>query len=164
MTNRQLVSVVILLLCGMAFYTIPLQTEDGEDAFLTGASLLPDLAVSLIFVFTALDLASSIFTRRHSPTGVCDNEENNSADVVIGSNQLMGVVIVAGLLALYAFRMLQIGYVVSSALLLASLMFCAGGRHPILMTSVAIVVATILFTGLRFGFGTNINAFPASWF
>lgn len=143
----------------MAFYAIPLQTEDGENAFLSGASLLPDLAVSLIFVFTALDLAFSFLPRRRSSTDT-GHPDNKTTDVVIGSNQIIGVAIVAGLLAVYAFFMLQAGYVLSSALLLIGLMVFAGGRRPILMISIAVIISTILFTGLRFGFGTNINAFP----
>ena len=165
MTNRQILSVVILLFCGVAFYAIPLQTEDGENAFLSGASLLPDLAVSLIFVFTVLELALSFLPRRRSPTDVApvtDSKATDSktADVTIGRSQIMGVVIVASLLAIYAFAMLKAGYVVSSALLLIGLMFCAGGRRPVLIISIAIAISTILFVGLRFGFGTNINAFP----
>lgn len=164
MTNRQILSVVILLLCGMAFYAIPLQTEDGENAFLSGASLLPDLAVSLIFIFTALELALSFLTRRHLPTNAPKDPtvgaDSKTADVAFGRSQIEGIIIVTGLLAVYAFFMLQAGYVVSSALFLVSLMFCAGGRRPVLIICIAIVVSTILFIGLRFGFGTNINAFP----
>lgn len=152
----------------MAFYAIPLQTEDGENAFLSGASLLPDLAVSLIFIFTALELALSFLTRRHLPTNAPTNApkdptvgaDSKTADVAFGRSQIEGIIIVTGLLAVYAFFMLQAGYVVSSALFLVSLMFCAGGRRPVLIICIAIVVSTILFIGLRFGFGTNINAFP----
>ncbi len=163
MTNRQIISIVILLLCGVAFYAIPTQTEDGENAFLSGASLLPDLAVSLIFVFTVLELAFSLLPHRRSPADAAISADRKKADVVVGRNQFNGVIIVAGLLAVYAFFMLQAGYVVSSALLLTTLMVCAGGRRPVLIVSIAIILSTILFVGLRFGFGTNINALPVLW-
>lgn len=164
MTNRQIISIVILLLCGMAFYAIPSQTEDGESAFLSGASLLPDLAVSLIFIFTTIELALSLLNSHRANTDTATDTDTNidrkTTAVVFGSNQIMGLTIVAGLLAVYAFVMLRAGYVVSSALLLICLMVCAGGRRPIMILGVAIVISTILFIGLRFGFGTNINAFP----
>jgi hypothetical protein len=159
MTNRQIASCVILALCGMAFYVIPLQTEDGEIGFLSGASFMPGLATSLIFVFTALDLVFSLITRRHLSTHSRVDDKSN--DVIIGDTQIKGVAIVSGLLTAYALSMLHIGYVVSSTLFLIGLMVSAGGRRPLLLITVAIAMALILYCGLRFGFGTNINAFPA---
>lgn len=172
MTNRQILSIVILMLCGVAFYAIPSQTEDGDNVFLSGASLLPDLAVSLIFVFTVLELVLSFLPGRRSTTdspvdtsSTIDtfsaiDKSGKSSDVIIRRNQIFGVSTVACLLTGYGFFMFHLGYVVSSTLLLICLMVCAGGRRPVLMITVAIAISTILFIGLRFGFGTNINALP----
>ena len=154
MSNRQLCSIAILVLCGMAAYVIPAQTEDGEDAAFAGASLLPNLAIALIFLFTALDLAVS-FLRQRTPLA------SGETDVPMGVNQVRGVCAVALLLFIFTLILSPAGYLLSSALLLGGLMLVTGGRDRLQILVTSVVAAGVLFAGLRFAFGININALPA---
>ena len=154
MSNRQLCSIGILVLCGMAAYLIPAQTEDGENAAFAGASLLPNLAIALIFLFTALDLTVS-FLRQCKPLASRDG------DVAMGTSQFGGVCAVALLLFLFTLILSPAGYLLSSVLLLVGLMFVTGGRDRLQILVTSVVAAGVLFAGLRFAFGININALPA---
>ena len=158
MSSRQISSLVILMMCGVAFYVIPTQMEDENRGFMTGASLMPDLAVSLIFVLTLLDLFLSFLTKR---LAAAQTGATSSNDMPIGTHQFLAILVVAGAMTIYGSFMVQAGYVLSSAVTVAFLMVCTGGRRPLQIACVAIAASGVIFLGLRFGFGVNINAFPS---
>ncbi len=156
MTNRQIISIIILLLCAVAFYAMPMQIDDGEAGAFVGASMMPTLAVSLIVGFVLFDLILSVFLNDTPKTG----DKVGQGDVLFGSGQISSVVIVTGLLSFFGLFLIPAGYVLSSTTLLAGLMFLTGGRQPVRIFIISLLTACILYTGLRFGFGVHINAFP----
>jgi hypothetical protein len=119
MTNRQIISIIILLLCAVAFYIMPMQIDDGEVGAFVGASLMPTLAVSLIVVFVSFDLILSVFLNDMSKTG----DKAGQGDVLFESSQISSIVIVIGLLSLFGMFLIPAGYVLASTALLAGLMF-----------------------------------------
>jgi len=153
MTNRQVVSVVIVMLCGVALWIIPAEVDDGQTSFASGAALLPDLAVSLILFFVLLDLVIS-FARRISMTKVLE------ADVVIKRAQILGLLTVVGAMTVYAIALLLLGYLVASGLLLIFLMFCTGGRNIALIVVISVMAVAVLYLGMRYGFGIHLPALP----
>lgn len=156
-TNRQIASIVVVLLCGAALWIIPSQVEDGETAFATGASLLPDVAVSLILIFALSDLVLSIARS----VGSSDRRNADGAgDVALKGPQLAGLATVAGAMTLYALVLPALGYLLSSTLLLALLMFCTGGRRPLILIAVTLGAVFVLYLGMTYGFRINLQAFP----
>ncbi|MEX3010455.1 tripartite tricarboxylate transporter TctB family protein [Hoeflea sp. TYP-13] len=156
-TNRNTVSIVIVLLCGIALWIIPGQVEDGETSFATGAALLPDLAVSLILIFTLLDLLISF---GKSVQSAANRKMAVAGDIALKGAQFSGVVIVAGVMALYAFVLLHLGYLVSSTLLLAFLMTCTGARHFSKLAVITVAAVCVLYLGMRYGFGVHLPVLP----
>ena len=156
MTNRQIISIIILLLCAVAFYIMPMQIDDGEVGAFVGASLMPTLAVSLIVVFVSFDLILSVFLNDMSKTG----DKAGQGDVLFESSQISSIVIVIGLLSLFGMFLIPAGYVLASTALLAGLMFLTGGRQLVRIFIISLMTTCILYMGLRFGFGVHINAFP----
>ncbi len=157
MTNRQIISIVILLLCGVAFYAISLQTGDGEAAAFEGASMMPNLAVSLIFTFTLVELVLSRLRKRHIATG---GRHGHDDDVNLGRSQLGSVLVVSGLLTLFALILLPAGYLLAGFLLVVGNMLITGGRNTVTIVVIATVATIVLYLGLHYGFGIHINAFP----
>ncbi len=157
MNSRQIISLVIVLMCGVMFYIIPLQTEDGEAAALTGASLMPNLAIGLIFGFSLFDLALSFFRK---PKPATAKGEIPSDMVIMGKDQFLGVLMVVCALTVFALVLRPIGYVPASVLLLSALMFFTGGKRLVTIAIIATATTSVLYLGLRFGFGIHINAFP----
>ena len=151
--NRQIVSMVIVLLCVAAFWIIPSQTNDGRSGFATGASLLPDMAVTLVLVFSLLDLF--LLTLRRNRQG-----DDQATDVSIGRPQLLALAAVVGGMALYALTLESVGYFVASALLLAGLMVCIGARDRTQITIVTALSVAVLYLGMRYGLDIRLPTWP----
>lgn len=156
-TNRQIASMVVALLCGAALWVIPSQVEDGEPAFATGASLLPDVAVSLILIFALSDLMLSLArSRRPANRSRAENVE----DVALGGAQFTGLLSVTAAMTVYALVLPVLGYLLSSTLLLAGLMLCTGGRRPFTLIAVTAGAVFILYLGMTYGFRIHLQALP----
>ena len=156
-TNKNTISIVIVLFCVGALWIIPLQIEDGETAFATGATMLPDLAVSLILLFTLTDLLHSLVKAIRSTAG---REEALANDVPLKGPQFLGLTLVAGAMSIYAFVLPEWGYLVSSMLLLAFLMKCTGARSLTKLVAVTAVVVLGLYLCMKYGFGVHVKALP----
>lgn len=156
-TNRQIASIVVALLCAAALWIIPSQVEDGEPGFATGASLLPDVAVSLILIFALSDLVLSLARSRRS---VNQHDAEGPEDVALGGAQFSGMLSVAGAMTLYALVLPVLGYLLSSTLLLAGLMVCTGGRRPVTLIAVTAGAVFVLYLGMTYGFRIHLQALP----
>ncbi|WP_282606215.1 tripartite tricarboxylate transporter TctB family protein [Pelagibius sp. Alg239-R121] len=156
-TNRNKVSIAVLLLCGSALWIIPSQIEDGETSFAAGAALLPDVAVSLILFLTLLELIHSLVKTARSVAG---REQALANDVPLKNAQVLAVVFVTGAMSIYAFVLPVAGYLLSSTLLLGFLMLCTGAPRSRQVIAVTFAIVLILYLGMKFGFGVNIKALP----
>lgn len=148
---------VVALLCGAALWIIPSQVEDGEPAFATGASLLPDVAVSLILIFALSDLVLSFARSRRTVNG--PNTETVE-DVTLAGPQFAGLLSVTTAMTVYALVLPVLGYLLSSTLLLAGLMLCTGGRRPITLIAVTASAVFSLYLGMKYGFRIHLQALP----
>lgn len=161
MTNRQVVSITIILFCSIALFAISLQTGDGEAGALEGASLMPNIAVGLMFSFTLLDLMISLLQRRRV-SAKSDGEFDDAVNW--GKHQWFSILAVSGVLTFFSLIMKPAGYIMAGFLMVAAIMLIAGGRNLVKIVLIAFVATVVLYVGLHFGFGISINAFPMLFF
>ena len=107
MTNRQIMSLLVVALSGLVLWIIPTQVRGDNQLFGANGTLLPALAIGLMFVLSLLDFGLS-FLR----TSKSDKERHlaREDDVIINKPQAFGIFLVVISMVLFVWLLPVVGY------------------------------------------------------
>jgi hypothetical protein len=157
LTNRDIASITIVILTGIALWMLPDQVRGDNRLFAANGTLLPAFALSLICALSALDLIRGLLASRRNG-GFQD--ERHVDDVKVRGATLAGKLLVTILALLFAVSLRTVGFGPAAMVLVLSLMFGTGGRNPRVNLTVSILSVAILYVGVRYGLGVHIQLWP----
>ena len=161
LTNRNKISLVLVVLSGVSLWGLPDQVRGQNQLFGMNGTLLPALALALICGFSLLDLLLGLlFSHRLHWSLVTQKGD----DVLLSASCVYGLLLVALGSSLFTLSLLWIGYIPASAALVLCLMIGLGGRKTTLLLVVSLVAVTSLYFGMRFGLGIHLQAWPVKIF
>lgn len=157
LTNRNIASLLIALLAGIALWVLPDHVRGDNLLFGMNGTLLPALAIALILGFSLLDLVLNILFSLRSD----DNRQAlKDDDVVLDRAGGYGLLLVALAACLFTFGLPWVGYLPASLALILALMFGTGGRNLVPVFAVSLAAVGILYLGLRFGLRVHLQIWP----
>lgn len=158
MTNRQIMSLLIIVLSGFVLWIIPTQVRGDNQLFGANGTLLPALAIGLMLVLSLLDFILSMLSTSRSDK---DRQLARANDVSIKKPQAFGIGLVVVLMVLFVWLLPVFGYLAVSTALLVGLMLGVGGRgRPIVIILTSIIAVGVLFLALRYGLGLRLQIWP----
>ena len=140
----------------MALWIISAQesvTAYGNDL---GPKLLPAVAAGLIILLATAGFLLGL-VRSLAGGKAATGEE----DVAIARPQIWAIMSVTIAMALFVLCLFPLGYPLAAFLLLACLMVWIGARDYLRVALISASVATALYIGMTYGFGTRLPLFPS---
>lgn len=158
MTNRQIMSLLVVILSGLVLWIIPTQVRGDNQLFGANGTLLPALAVGLMLILSFLDFTLSIFSTTKSDKG---RQLARANDVTINKPQAFGIGLVVVSMVLFVWLLPVFGYLAVSSALLVGLMLGIGGRgRPVAIILTSVIAVGVLFLALRYGLGLRLQIWP----
>ncbi|WP_206198121.1 tripartite tricarboxylate transporter TctB family protein [Shimia sediminis] len=150
-------SLLLIALSLVGLWVSKSELRSGGTPFASGEAMLPELALCLILGLSILNLVRGLMARADKAKTMDVGAE---IDVAIAAPQIAAILFVCGLMVAYSLAFTVIGYIPASIVLLAVLMASAGGRNKMAISLVSVLVAIVLYLGLRYGLGVHAKAFP----
>ncbi len=158
MTNRQIMSLLVVILSGLVLWIIPTQVRGDNQLFGANGTLLPALAVGLMLILSFLDFTLSILSTAKSDKG---RQLARTNDVTINKPQAFGIGLVVVSMVLFVWLLPVFGYLAVSSVLLVGLMLGIGGRgRPVAIILTSVIAVGVLFLALRYGLGLRLQIWP----
>ena len=155
-TNRNVVSVAIMILSGFALWQLPNHVRGDNQLFGANGTLLPALALSIICGLAALGaLRSMIGGQNRVP-----ETEDGTEDVPFGKASIASVLLVILLAGFFAVSLRTIGYIPAGIVLVLALMFGTGGRNAGRNLMISVLAVILLYLGVRYGLGVHLKVWP----
>ena len=157
LTNRNMASLLIAVLAGIALWALPDHVRGDNLLFGMNGTLLPALAIALILGFSLLDLVLNTLSSLRSD----DTEKaRRDDDVVLNRASGYGLLFVAAAACLFTLGLPWVGYLPASLALVLALMFGTGGRNTGAIFAVSLAAVGVLYIGLRFGLRVHLQVWP----
>ncbi len=154
MTQRAVAALAIVVLCLCGLWLLPAEVDDGETGFARGAAMLPAFAILIIAGLVAADAILSTLARRP------DAADCGGGAAIMGPAQWRSLALVVVAMAGFAAALPYLGYLTPSALLVGVLMYAAGARGFLSLGAMSLAAASVLYLGVRYGFGIYVSAWP----
>jgi len=159
MTNRQIMSLLVVALSGLVLWIIPTQVRGDNQLFGANGTLLPALAIGLMFVLSLLDFGLSFLRTSKSEK---ERHLAREDDVIINKPQAFGIFLVVISMVLFVWLLPVVGYLAVSTSLLVGLMLGIGGRgRPMGIILTSVIAVGVLFLALRYGLGLRLQIWPS---
>lgn len=159
LTNRNVLSILIALMAGIALWVLPDHVRGDSQLFGANGTLLPALALALILGLSVLDAVMSVI---HARRGRAEASAQQMDDARLDSASIFGILLVTIMAALFALTLRWLGYGAASLALMLALMIGTGGRSPVVILLISTLTVAVLYICLRFGMGVHIQFWP-SW-
>lgn len=155
-SNRNVLSVAIMGLSGIALWQLPNHVRGDNQLFGANGTLLPALALSIICALAGLGALRNMFGNRRN----AEAAEGGSDDVQFGRASVYGILLVTLLACFFTVSLRTIGYIPAGFILVLALMFGTGGRNAGKNMIISALAVVLLYTGIRYGLGVHLTAWP----
>lgn len=157
MTNRNVLSLIVMIASAGALWRLPGHVRGDNALFGMNGTLLPGLALAAMALLSLPNAASGVLKVLRGPAA----RPSPEADAVdFGKASVFGVVLVTMAAVLFSIGLPWVGFLSVSLGFLAALMLGTGGRDLRVILAVALASVAILYLGLRYGLGIHLQIWP----